>query len=656
MKKALSLTTLLLMYILAGAQTLIQHGVCYQYNGKNHRTPLPEVTIEYGANSATTISDFNGTFEMFFNGKKHGDRIGWVKVTKPGMMVFNQKTVDDWLILEEPLFIILCDVDKFEHKKASLIAIGKQEAKKKYDYQKEELDKQLKIKQIDNSEYQNKLDKAYEKMTLLVQNLDEHTDLYARIDESEIDSSAQLAMDLLAQRKAEEAVSVFEKGNYLEKLIAQNHILKQLNEQTEVNEQARSLAKAERDKQLKNLKAQVAAYKILCEWEKASALLKSIADELNDLDNAAEYASFCQLNKNYDEAEIYYKKALTFVPFYMDDYPSPYDIVLVPLLYNFAKLYSDTHRPAESEAYYLGALVILRRLAKDNPKAYEPNLVMALNQMANLCSNSQRFNESELYYLEALEIQKRLAKDNPHVNEPLLASILYNLALQYYKTQCLSKSESYMMDCLEIQRRLAKEKPEAYEPDLTYTLYFMGMSYSEQKQYLKAIPYCEESLPIFRKLAQNSPLFKSGYEGTLYSLTQLYSMTGNHTKCYEANEEWLPVLRQYWQENSDKYSEDLINTLGSQSYQCIFLGQLEQGENYAREALKIDPSQHWIITNLAACLLFQGKYAEAEIIYSQYKEELKDSFLQDLNDFETAGVIPTKSHGDVERIRIQLNN
>lgn len=617
---------------------------------------MPEVTIEYGANSATTISDYNGTFEMLFNGKKHGDRIGWIKVTKPGMMVFNQKTIDDWLILDEPIFIILCDADEFELKKAYLIAIGKQEAKKKYDYQKEELDKQLKIKQIDNSEYQNKLDKAYEKRTLMVQNLDEHADLYARIDESEIDSSAQLAMELIALRKVEEAVSVFEEGNYLEKLIAQNHVLKQLNEQAEVNEQARSLAKAERDKQLKNLKAQVAAYKILCEWEKASALLKSIADELNDLDNAAEYASFCQLNKNYDEAEIYYKKALTFVPFYMDDYPSPYDIVLVPLLYNFAKLYSDTHRPAESEAYYLGALVILRRLAKDNPKAYEPNLVMALNQMANLCSNAQRFNESELYYLEALEIQKRLAKDNPHVNEPLLATILYNLALQYYKTQCLSKSESYMMDCLEIQRRLAKEKPEAYEPDLTYTLYFMGMSYSEQKQYLKAIPYCEESLPIFRKLAQNSPLFKSGYEGTLYSLTQLYSMTGNHTKCYEANEEWLPVLRQYWQENSDKYSEDLINTLGSQSYQCIFLGQLEQGEKYAREALKIDPSQHWINTNLAACLLFQGKYAEAEIIYSQYKEELKDSFLQDLNDFETAGVIPTKSLGDVERIRIQLNN
>ncbi len=656
MKKALSLTTLLLMYILAGAQTLIQHGVCYQYNGKNHRTPLSEVTIEYGANSATTISDYNGTFEMLFNGKKHGDRIGWIKVTKPGMMVFNQKTIDDWLILDEPIFIILCDADEFELKKANLIAIGKQEAKKKYDYQKEELDKQLKIKQIDNSEYQNKLDKAYEKRTLMVQNLDEHADLYARIDESEIDSSAQLAMDLLAQRKAEEAVSVFEKGNYLEKLIAQNHILKQLNEQTEVNEQARSLAKAERDKQLKNLKAQVAAYKILCEWEKASALLKSIADELNDLDNAAEYASFCQLNKNYDEAEIYYKKALTFVPFYMDDYPSPYDIVLVPLLYNFAKLYSDTHRPAESEAYYLGALVILRRLAKDNPKAYEPNLVMALNQMANLCSNAQRFNESELYYLEALEIQRRLAKDDPYANEPLMATILYNLALQYYKTQRFSKSESYMMDCLEIQRRLAKENPDAYEPDLTYSLYFMGMSLSEQKQHLKAIPYCEESLPIFRKLAKNSPLFKSGYEGTLYSLTQLYSMTGNHTKCYEANEEWLPVLRQYWQENSDKYSEDLINTLGSQSYQCIFLGQLEQGEKYAREALKIDPSQHWINTNLAACLLFQGKYAEAEIIYSQYKEELKDNFLQDLNDFETAGVIPTKSLGDVERIRIQLNN
>ena len=77
--------------------------------------------------------------------------------------------------------------------------------------------------------------------------------------------------------------------------------------------------------------------------------------------------------------------------------------------------------------------------------------------------------------------------------------------------------------------------------------------------------------------------------------------------------------------------------------------------HYACEALAIDPSQKWINTNLAAALLLQGKYDEAEAIYRQYKDELKDSFLQDFIDFEAASVIPEECKADVERIRQMLN-
>ena len=50
-------------------------------------------------------------------------------------------------------------------------------------------------------------------------------------------------------------------------------------------------------------------------------------------------------------------------------------------------------------------------------------------------------------------------------------------------------------------------------------------------------------------------------------------------------------------------------------------------------------------------LLFQGRYKEAEQIYQQYKDELKDSILDDFNQFAEAGVIPKKYEADVEKIK-----
>ena len=71
--------------------------------------------------------------------------------------------------------------------------------------------------------------------------------------------------------------------------------------------------------------------------------------------------------------------------------------------------------------------------------------------------------------------------------------------------------------------------------------------------------------------------------------------------------------------------------------------------------MAVDSTQHWIAANLAHALLFQGKYAEAEKIYREYKSELKDSFLDDFRQFAEAGVIPKEREADVERIKRMLN-
>ncbi|MBP5715359.1 MAG: SEL1-like repeat protein [Prevotella sp.] len=101
--------------------------------------------------------------------------------------------------------------------------------------------------------------------------------------------------------------------------------------------------------------------------------------------------------------------------------------------------------------------------------------------------------------------------------------------------------------------------------------------------------------------------------------------------------------------NKSLYAWDL----GYFSCQAILQKQYSEAEQSAREAFAADNSKHWIMDYLAAALLFQGKYAEAEIIYRQYKQERKKDFLDDFERFST--VIPSQYKADVEKIKKILN-
>ena len=334
MKRRLLIFVSLLIATMGFAQPQTQKGISYRYNGKNPRTTLPNVTIECVTANNAVISDSTGSFTLNFNKLKMGDRIGLVTVKKREMMVFNQHAVDEWSIRKEPLTLILCDVSEFEHQKQELIAIGRREAQKKYDRQKAELQKQLDASEIDRAKYEIELDKAYDELDRLHKHLDEYADLFARIDQSEIDTLAQQAMDLFSQGQVDEAVKLFEQGNYLEKLKASNRAIQQAVNMIETAEAVKAKAEKDREEQLESLNAQIAAYKMQNEWEKAGLLLKGLADELNVWEYMFDYALFCIKQNNFSESEAYYQKALCFV----------------------------------------------RQIAKEN-KAYESNLAMILNNL-----------------------------------------------------------------------------------------------------------------------------------------------------------------------------------------------------------------------------------------------------------------------------------
>ena len=358
--------------------------------------------------------------------------------------------------------------------------------------------------------------------------------------------------------------------------------------------------------------------------------------------------------QRFTESEAMYKEALEIRRRLAQQHPQAYEPNVAGTLNGLALLYSRTQRFTESEAMHKEALEIRRRLAQQNPQAYEPDVAATLNNLANLYYNTQRFTEGEAMYKEALEIYRRLAQHNPQTYESDVAMTLYNLAALYYNTQRFAESEAMYKEVLEIYRRLAQQHPQAYEPDMAETLYSIGLLKGRQAQYQDAIAPFEESIEIYRRIMKVNPAQRQWYEAYLYYLGPLYSQVGNYSAAYKTNQEFLPILKEKYAASPASLRSDYAGTLGSQAFHAIFMKRYQEAEQLAHEGIAVDSTQHFIYANLAAALLFQGKYTEAEKIYRQYKAELKDGFIDDFRQFAEAGVIPKECEADVERIRRML--
>ena len=729
------------------AQTINQKGVTYQYNGKNKRTPIGGVYIKPITAANGVVSDeSNGTFTLALDNQKMGSRIGNVRVTKQGMMVFNQQAVDEWSVRKDPLCLILCNADEFQKQKKNLIAIGESQAKKKYDQKLAELKKQNDAKQLKIDEYYNKLDSLEKEYQNALKHMDEYADVFARIDESEVDTVAQRAIEMFNRGEIEESIHLLEQQNYMEKIKRANRTIEQADAMISTAEQAKSLAEQDKEKYIEGVKTQIAGYKLQNEWDKAKALLKGLADNLNTLDAIGDYAYFCHNQNDFNEAEAYFLKyeAKAKASENMSELGKLSAVATVQN--NLGNLYSDTQRLLESEEMHKSALTIRERLAQANPQAYEPDLAYSYNNLGNLYCKTQRFSQGEEMYKSALTIRERLAQANPQAYEPDLADSYNNLALSYYKTQRYSESEEMHKSALAIRERLAQANPQAYEPDLASSYNNLAVLYSDTQHFSESEEMHKSALTIRERLAQANPqayepdladsydnlgslynkiqrfsesekmdkaaseLYSHLYEGNPQnyeiSLMKCYSRLGvamvslekineakepfqqslqlarkqvkagketpqyrlllnllsfisaaekDYVSAYAYNEELLPLLNVQYQENAETGRKDFQDHLISQSCYANLLGNFKEGEQYSFEALKVDSTNHYVYTNLAAAYLFQGKVEEAERLYRQYKAELKDSSLSDFAEYERLGIIPPQRKKDVERIKAMLN-
>ena len=360
--------------------------------------------------------------------------------------------------------------------------------------------------------------------------------------------------------------------------------------------------------------------------------------------------------RRYEDSEKMYLSAVEIYQRLSVANPQVYEPDLARTRNNLGCLYDNTQRYKESEEMYLSVLTVYQRLTIANLQVYEPDLARAQNNLGNLYRDTQRYKESEEMYLSAVEIYRRLAAANPQVYEPDLAETQNDLGILYSDTRRYEESEEMYLSAMEIRRRLAVANPQVYEPGLARTQYNLGCLYSDTRRYEESEKMYLSAMEIRRRLAVANPqVYEPDLADTQYNLGCLYY---NIQRYEESGEMYLSALKVYQRltvADPQVYEPYLVRACNNLSFLFLAQGNFEEAERYAREGAKYDSTHHTIYTNLAASLLFQGRYAEAEEIYLRYKEELKEDFLSDFEDFYQRGIIPPEREDDVERIKKLLS-
>ena len=655
---------------MAGQKTVQQKGMTYKYNGKKARSPLGNVYLKFGTTANDVLSDsVTGEFTVLFRDMKMGDRIGTVSVSKKGMSVFNQAAVEEWNIRKEPLCLIMCDKKELEKQRQALIEIGKKEAEKKYEQRIAAIEAKYKE---GNIVYHQKLAEAEEELNRFHSQLEDYADYFVHIDESEIDTVTQKAVELFRQGEVNQAIELFNQGRYLEKLgqtvnkvASGKKLLEKIQKEVETGET--SIVRY-----TNNLKAEIAAYKLANQWEKAGQLLKGMADTLKITGYYHEYAIFCLQQNKYEEAKTYLWKALE-TEESLKRKKSLYTIALIKnhlgLLYlktneiilskcmfteaidiflslttheeqhlpetamvrdNLGILYHKTFNMQESLEEFTKSLEIRRRLVANAPDSYNRMLATTLNNLASVYRDKLELEKSIIMYEEALTIYRQQPMTDQQECSHQTADILINIGCIKKEQYRTDESEKYYLEALQTYRSLAKDNPQAYKPGLATTLNHLASLYADIQKLDEGLKLYQEAIGIWQELSKRFPqTYLPDLATSLNGLAIVYHELCQEKKSYATFKEALDAYDKLWPKSQQAYKFyramtqcNIANFYKSEIWEDQYLLTFMDVENAFHRILRDSPTiynAYYVkaLTNKAIYLQKTQKTGACEQIYKK---------------------------------------
>jgi tetratricopeptide (TPR) repeat protein len=170
----------------------------------------------------------------------------------------------------------------------------------------------------------------------------------------------------------------------------------------------------------------------------------------------------------------------------------------------------------------------------------------------------------------------------------------------------------------------------------------------------------EPESPVMRSIEGETPV--NGVDAINFLLSRTRNEKDTLTIFKYYNELCDTLRKRVSKEPS--YKPSLAQALNSVAWYGFFVKKFAEVEKAILEGLTLDASNIYLPTNLAPALLLQGKREQALQEYKKWKDKAfgeqdfptyREAFLDDLNAFEKAGIIPPARMEDVAAARKLLN-
>src|SRR5574344_2753592 len=145
-----------------------------------------------------------------------GDHIRLLLASKSGYVLFNKDETDSWSVKRTALRLVMCDAATYNKMRSANYDRILANMMKRHEQEENRLKSKLAQHIIKENDYRHQIDSISKLYDNSLAKIDEYTDEYTRIDESELDSIMSKAKHLFDEGNVEEGVEVLNSTHSVE--------------------------------------------------------------------------------------------------------------------------------------------------------------------------------------------------------------------------------------------------------------------------------------------------------------------------------------------------------------------------------------------------------------------------------------------------------
>lgn len=555
-----------------------------EYNGKNKKSPLGQVSVSV-TNAGAAMTDANGSATLRFRTLKAGDKVDVRRIEKAGYEVFNKDALDQWTISATNTFnIVLCRSDRFKAMRDDYMRLSSASYERQFKKDQAKLEAERQAGKLKEEEFQQQMQDLQDEYDEQLENLENYVEQFSRIDLSEISSQEQKIIALVQEGKMDEAVALYEKHDFLGRYEKETKEIEKIDAATKRLQEVEERKRKERAEVQAAISRQVATYRLAGGREnfaKIKALLKGLADaDLTNMDAVCQYAEYALKQNLFDECERYSQICL--------DNKDASTTIRHICLEMQSICYQNERKYEQAETSMLGIVSLFKQGYEQSPDAYTLAYARSLLNLTNFYSASSQYDNMDAYITIAINLYEKLIND-PEQDEPLwseLAELYSNKSILMLIAEDAEGAEQLANKAYQLVQKNYDIKDDDQCLLLEQVLNGVGQVYYLQEKWTEQGPFVTQSVELQETLYNRNPeRYTASLMGAYNNMSEYCMHIGQLDKAESYFLKADQLLSQLYAQNGDMHAIDRFCLYEAAAHIYEAKGDADKARHYATEAL-----------------------------------------------------------------------